>query len=372
MSSLIVEVVEIEKVEKHPNADRLDLAYVKGWQSVVGKDEFKAGDKAVYIPVDSILPPELEAKLFPPDSKIKLEKSRVKTIKIRQALSQGMFLRLEKLGLDKKLKIGTDVKDELGIVKYEPPEDRMPRGLGGGNGKPNKKRKPNPNFKEYTDIERLKNYNKAFEEGEIVIISEKYHGCNQRAGYSQYYASKWWQKILQFLNLTPKYEFVYGSRKVQLQNKIRLGKGFFYSKNYYLEIVEKYKLKEILKPYEIVYGEIVGPRIQKGYHYGCGENERKLIIFDVMINGKYIDPMDAKEFCKERNLPYMNILYVGPFSWDLLDKYVAGPSVLCPEQKVREGIVIRPLHESMCYAGRKIFKDINPDYEMRKDNTEWK
>jgi tRNA-binding EMAP/Myf-like protein len=47
MSSLIVEVVKIEKVEKHPNADRLSLAYVKGWQSIVGLDQYKEGDLVV-------------------------------------------------------------------------------------------------------------------------------------------------------------------------------------------------------------------------------------------------------------------------------------------------------------------------------------
>ena len=51
MSELIVEVVEIEDVLEHPNADRLEIAQVKGWACVVQKGLFSRGDKAVYLPI---------------------------------------------------------------------------------------------------------------------------------------------------------------------------------------------------------------------------------------------------------------------------------------------------------------------------------
>lgn len=55
MSSLIVEICEVNDVEKHPNADKLDLVSVKGWQCVAQKGEYQIGDSVVYIPIDSIL-----------------------------------------------------------------------------------------------------------------------------------------------------------------------------------------------------------------------------------------------------------------------------------------------------------------------------
>src|SRR4029450_12435844 len=68
MSSVIVEVVRIEAVRPHTNADKLFLAQIKGWQTVIkkldnGAPEFQAGDYVVYIPPDSTLPRELAIQL---------------------------------------------------------------------------------------------------------------------------------------------------------------------------------------------------------------------------------------------------------------------------------------------------------------------
>lgn len=56
MSSLIVEVCEIKEVIPHPNADRLDIATVKGWNCIVQKDSYRVGNWCVFFPPDSILP----------------------------------------------------------------------------------------------------------------------------------------------------------------------------------------------------------------------------------------------------------------------------------------------------------------------------
>ena len=65
-----VEVVAIDAILEHPNADRLEIAQVKGWNCVTGKGVFKPGDKCLYIPIDSVLPADLEAYLFPEASEI--------------------------------------------------------------------------------------------------------------------------------------------------------------------------------------------------------------------------------------------------------------------------------------------------------------
>jgi len=68
MSSVIVEVVRIEAIRPHTNADKLFLAQIKGWQTVIrkldnGAPEFQVGDCVVYIPPDSTLPRELAVRL---------------------------------------------------------------------------------------------------------------------------------------------------------------------------------------------------------------------------------------------------------------------------------------------------------------------
>lgn len=63
MSELVVEVCEVLDVKPHPNADRLELIQVKGWDVVVQKDLLKVGDPVVYFPPDSVLTEDLADRL---------------------------------------------------------------------------------------------------------------------------------------------------------------------------------------------------------------------------------------------------------------------------------------------------------------------
>ena len=56
MSNHKIPVVRIEEILPHPNADRLELIIVGGFQVVAGKGQFKIGDLAYYVPPDSVLP----------------------------------------------------------------------------------------------------------------------------------------------------------------------------------------------------------------------------------------------------------------------------------------------------------------------------
>ena len=136
MSSHPVQIVTIGEIMEHPNADRLEIAKVgdTAWQTIVGKGSYQKGDQAIYIPIDSLLDSILEDHLFPSDSKIKLSKSRVRSIKIRSALSQGMLV-----GIDDELttlfpslankQLGDDVGDVIGVTKYEPPAPAYQQGM---------------------------------------------------------------------------------------------------------------------------------------------------------------------------------------------------------------------------------------------------
>ena len=363
MSELKVEIVEIDAIEEHPNADRLDLATIKGWQCVVQRDKFIPGDKVVYFPIDSILPNELEAKIFGIDSKVRLSKSRVKTIKLRGAISEGLAVPLDLLGVSGK--VGKDLTDKLGVKKHEPQNRKsgiMSTAKAG-------RKQVNPNFKKYTSIENIKNYNKLFNESDLVIVSEKIHGTNFRAGWVPFNADTLWKKIKKFFGLAPEFEFVYGSHNVQLQNKMLV--KTYYDKNVYAEAVKKYNLKEILKPGQVVYGEIYGDGIQKGYTYGCKPGERKLVIFDLMDQGNYVDVTYLVNFCDTTGLPKVPYIDVMPYNLEELKQHTKGASILCPSQKIREGVVIRAEEEQRCMVGRKILKLISDDYLLIKNNTEF-
>ena len=374
MSELKVEVTKILKVETHPNADRLDLVTVFGWQCVTGKDAYKEGDKVVYIPIDSILPSKVETALFPPDSKIKLDHSRVRTTRIRKAISQGMVASLSTLGLDENLTEGTDVAKDLGITKYEPPAN--PSQVTRGQQK--KKRKNNPNFHKYTDIQNIKFYSDAFA-GKEVVITEKIHGTNWRAGKLPFHASTWWERVKGWFRLNPKEELVFGSHNVELTKKIikRVHPSVKVkptedtsSKDIYSKMVEQYDIANKIELGIVLYGEAYGDGVQKNYKYGCGNNEHKLVIFDVMYNGKYLDTDAAMAYCEARGLSFVPVLYRGVFTMDVANKLVGGNSVLCPAQKVREGIVIKLAKEEQMYLGRGVLKYINPEYLLDTSNTD--
>lgn len=359
MSQHYVKIEPIKEILPHPNADRLELAKILDWQVIVPKGQFKAGDLVLYIPIDSILPADVENTIFPPESKIKLSKSRIRSIKIRQAISQGLIVKPEDLSIT-NYKEGQDFKAQLGIEKFEPQEP----GYSGTQGN-SPKRKNNPHFKKYGGVENAKNYPDLFEEGEEVWVTEKIHGTNFRAGWVPYHCEGFWrttwQRIKKIFDNADEWEFVWGSNNVQLHNKFR--RKTFYSIDVYTKIVMQETLKYIIPKGFVLYGEIYGGGIQKGYTYGCGPNEHKVVFFDVMENGVYLSPEKCKAFLDELGLDYVPILFKGPFNKEeIIESFSKGPSVFSDKQKIREGCVVRPVIESESYMGRKQLKYINEDY----------
>lgn len=355
MSTLKVEVLKIDNIIEHPNAQKLEIAVIKGWNCVVQKDLYKAGDLCCYIPIDSVLPKDLENKIFPPDSKIKLSKSRIRTIRIRGLVSQGLVCPLDELDLVGFTE-GSDVTERLGITKYEPPVDLGPQ----SNLRQAGKKQIHPDFSKYTSIENYKNFHNIFASGESCIITEKIHGSNWRAGILDYNADTIWKKLKRFFGFAPKTQFCYGSHNVQLQNGG--GKKGFYKQDIYNQMVEKYDIENKLKHGEIIYGEVYGSGVQKNYDYGCETLEKKLVIFDLKINGVYQDHETLEKFCKERDLPLVPILYKGPFNEAHAKKLATGDSILSSAQKVKEGVVIRSPE------GHKLVKLINDDYLLKEQS----
>ncbi len=103
----------------HPNADKLDIVKVLGWQIITKRDEFKKGDKVVFIPIDTILPKapwsEFLADKKNPDAPI-----RLKTVKLRAFYSHGLVLPLSVLPENiRGWHEGADVGGALGVKKYE-------------------------------------------------------------------------------------------------------------------------------------------------------------------------------------------------------------------------------------------------------------
>jgi len=366
MSDFKAEICKIEKIEIHPNADRLEIVQVKDWNCVVSKNSFSEGDLCLYFPIDSILPEELEKKIFGENSKIKLDKHRVRTIKLRGIISQGLVVKPEEVGICAKE--GQDLTTKLGITKYEPPEE-LPSAYGTCN--KIKKRYINSNFHKYTDISNIKNYPRVFEDGEEVYISEKLHGTSFRAGWVKNETNTLWKKIKKLFGLLEPYTFIFGSRNVQLSYRNK--NKYFYDNNVYAKMAEKYDLKNKLKMGEVVYGEIVGDGIQHGYGYGCRPNETDFYAYDLMMDDKWVNSTNFRINCGARGIPIVPFLYIGPYSKEIVDIYTVGASKLCPTgQPIREGCIVKSLEEKVnLFIGRKVLKSINPEYLLLKNGTDF-
>ena len=196
----IQKIVDLQPI---PNADRIEVATILGWQCIVKKGEFQVGDLCVYFEIDSILP---EKPVF---EFMRDRKFRVRTIKLRKCVSMGLALPIKDVFTGTRiLEEGDDVTKILGVKKYDPEGDREKKLIVKGG---NKKRfflfeylrqyawfrnllhkfgvgrKRNfPQFISKTDEERVQNMPNVFKQkaGTVCYMTEKLDG--QSATYAIY------------------------------------------------------------------------------------------------------------------------------------------------------------------------------------------
>ncbi len=116
----------VTEVNNHPSADRLELATVLGWQIVTRIGETKVGTKVIYCEIDGMLPGDAAWLPSAVQARIQSQKDptwyRIKTIKLRKEISQGLIVPIvPAIKNMEDYEVGTNVTQELGIKKYEPP-----------------------------------------------------------------------------------------------------------------------------------------------------------------------------------------------------------------------------------------------------------
>jgi RNA ligase (TIGR02306 family) len=258
----------------HPNADLLELAKVDDYRCVVKKGEFKTGDWVAYIPEAAIVPQPLLAEMGLTGRLAGPEKNRVKAVKLRGELSQGLVYPARP-----HWKEGDDVTAELGIVKWIPP---IPVHLAG-------ELAPAPEgWQGYTDIENIKRYPDVLKSGEQVIVTEKVHGTCTLVGLFN------------------------GARAISSKGYGAGGKVIKEDeKNLYWRMARKYNLFEKMEGLGniMLFGEAYGAGIQD---LGYGVQRRAAIFaFDISINGRYLDYDEFMQICRERDIPTAKMLYRG-------------------------------------------------------------
>lgn len=370
-SNFKVPYTKILAINPHPNADRLLLATVYGFQVVIPKDRFKVDDRIIYVPVDSILDPKLENLLFSSNSKIKLHNQRVRQIRIRGFPSQGMIIHPDEICSLVNPDYFTseqDVSSILGVTKYEPPVRGNPHTVGKDK---QRKKLAHPDFHSYNGLTNLKWQPYLFKEGEEVVIQEKLHGTNARAARLPFRANTLMKKIKQFFGYAPKVEELYGSNRVDITNASNY-KGY-YEDNIYGKVFEKIDVFNKIPDNITIFGEIIGPGIQKGYNYSL--KEHTFVLFDVKVlhhdgTQYWYNPSQVEEFAAKQGFLFVPVLYTGPFNLALIEQLVSGPSIFDPNEKVREGICIKAASDYSIEGNKKALKSINPEYLDDNTNTD--
>lgn len=392
-----VPLTRILNVQDHPNADRLSIYTVYGFQIIGRKGQYRINDLVIYCPVDSILSESLETKLFPVGSKITLTKRRVRQIKLRGVASQGMLIPPSDLppgiaaGLDT---VETDYGPALGITKFEPPQREVQ--VQGTPGKP--RQKENPDFNKYGSLNNIKWFPDKFKADEMVVIQEKIHGSNGRAGIFKTAKPKLKdlllairhldmknivfqvkKHLLNLLGKLPATEFCYGSNNTQ-QGRVTLIQNRpsytgFYGMDIWSQAFSKLEVQNKLRFGETIFGEVYGEGVQKGYSYGT--QEKKFVLFDVTImqqdgTHRWLNPDEVKAFAQERGFDMVPELYRGPYqSLDFVKSFAKGDSVFVPSQKVREGVVVKSLDNYNEGESNRALKIISEDYLADDTNTDF-
>jgi len=327
-------VKDIQPIE---GADRIVRVRINNWDVVSEKGNFEIGDMCIYFEIDSFLPIREEFEFLRKSSYKKMldvEGFRLKTIRLRGQLSQGLALPMHVLGdFGWTAYEGLDITEKLGVLKYEPP---IPAELAG------KAKGGFPSFIPKTDEERIQNLTDKFEEwkeqGILFYESEKLDGTS-----STFYFN----------------DGVFGicSRNWELEEA---------DGNSFWKVAREMKLEESLREYGrnlAIQGELIGEGIQGNPYKIKGQTVRFFSVFDIDTQSYVGLPMllaTIQHKVHGETVPVINTTFTLPDTIDELLQHVEGKSVL-NNQTNREGSVFRSLD------GKISFKAISNQFLLKNE-----
>lgn len=335
------------KLEPCPNSDNLAIVRIDGYQVVVRKDDWADGQLGVYIPPDYVVP-EHERFAFLDGN------YRIKPRRFRGNWSEGLLL-----PADAGMSAGDDAMAAWGVVRYEPPETGEQSESTGSSGKKAKKpwwkrlyywlrygRKYRP-LPECTgpkgllvpvyDVENIKKFTSVFVPGDPVVITEKIHGANAR------------------------FVFYNGEMHVGSRKQWKRPGSQWHAAIAWAKTVEEACRS---RPGLVLFGEIYGHVQDMKYETSPGEV--RLAIFDAYCTQERRYLSWAETAPLREIVPWVPVLYIGPFDYDKALSLADGNSSLYKKPHCREGVVIRPVIERYERSlGRAQLKLVSNNYLER-------
>jgi len=334
----VQKIAEIKPIE---GADRIVAYRINGWWVVDTVDKFQVGDLVIYLEIDSWVPTELApflSKGKEPREYNGVKGERLKTVKLRGAVSQGLLLPIQtgiggypfiknSIGEHIVVQEGLDVTELLGIQKWERPIPAQLRGLIKGNF---------PSEIPKTDQERVQNIKIEEYRGLIYEVTEKLHGSSMTC------------------YLGNDGEFHVCSRNLDLK---------FDENNAYWKAAVKFAVEGKMRSVGLngvaIQGELCGEGIN-GNNYNLG---LEWFVFDVYVVGEgYMPPEQRRDLINSLGLKHVPVISVDsqltqsvPELLDMAD----GKSYIAP--CLREGFVYKS------EDGSKSFKVISNEWLGKYD-----
>src|SRR5574343_372127 len=124
----LVTIQKIDKIAKHPNADRLSIATIGLWEMITAAP-LNVGDEVLFFEIDSMIPLTDSRFEFLKGRNEKTLKgvpySRLRTMRLRGELSQGLIIPIKEFEREVEQFLNTendlDLQEILGVKKYEAP-----------------------------------------------------------------------------------------------------------------------------------------------------------------------------------------------------------------------------------------------------------
>lgn len=358
MSTFAVRVCRLDTVTPHPDAQRLDVAKVGGYLTVVAKGQFQVGDLIAYVPEGAVLPPDLIERLGLTGKLAGPQHNRVHAIRLRGVLSQGLCI-----AADPAWQEGQDVADVLGVTKYVPeiPEELLGAVYA-------LEREEMLNF----ELEDIKAFPQVFQEGEPVVFTEKIHGV-----------------FLMALGLPPRLaRDVPGAAQagrfiVSSKGLMHKQLGFQWTEananNPYLRATLAQGLDRWLPALAaehdapvFVLGELAGSGVQD-LKYGHAQGHTFFRAFAMVIGKRFLDDAELEALLATGGVTRAPVLYRGPFHAAILAEHTSGKETVSGQAAhMREGVVVTPQVERHDpQIGRVMLRSISPEYLLRQGGTEY-
>jgi len=335
MERKLASIQRIREIRPIEGADAIELAIINSWQVVVAKNVgHKLDDFVVYCEIDSFLPIREEFEFLRKSSHKKMgdqEGFRLKTIKLRGEVSQGLVVPIHVLPLLEMVHEGQDVTEMLGIVKYEPP---VPAQLAG------KAKGYFPSFIRRTDEERCQNLTREYETWKLssehqFYVSEKLDGSSS----TFYVRDGEFGVCSRNLELSDPGEFIPGM--IMCDDGIERPK----QENTFWKVAREMDIKNKLLSLDrniCVQGELIGEGIQGNPYKIKGHTVRFYNAFDIDKQERlgFHDFVSLIESLGFETVPILEREFLLPETIEDLLKQAEGKSVLNINTE-REGLVIR-------------------------------